>query len=312
MRDRSGPVSRISPSSWVAAGGAALTRRRRFGSSALSWAVKRFRLRLNERILRAQLALGGEHRAAGAQQRGGLRELADRGRDQRVRAVQQALQVRPRAVERGVELVDRGLQRRDGHRRRQLVDVLQQRVDRHRGPHVVGRDDRPVLQVRAAVAGRLEVDVLLADRRPVRDHRDRRGRDVRGVVVDLEVGLQPGRGEPHVADLADLDTAVADGGLREDAAGVGHLDLDLVGAEPDQGGGTDVAEGDVADPDHRDDDEEDQQVPDLLGHLSSRSPGWGSGPGRPGEPRCCAGPGSPRPGPGTRRRSRPSWCSPAG
>ena len=85
----------------------------------------------------------------------------------------------------------------------QLVQVEQQLLDRDRDRGAVARDDRAVRQVRAVVALRPQVDVLLPHRAAVGDHGRGVVRDRLGVRVDGHDDADAVVGELHVADPAD-------------------------------------------------------------------------------------------------------------
>ena len=101
-------------------------------------------------------------------------------------------QVRTGALERRPELVDDRAEVALVHAVDERVEVDEQLGSGQRGPRVVPLDRRAVPQVGPGVALRLQVDVLLTDRRTVRDHGDHVGRG-----SCRRCAGSPGRRTPH-------------------------------------------------------------------------------------------------------------------
>lgn len=121
------------------------------------------------------------------------------------------------------ELVDRDPQIFLAHGVDQPVQAQHDIRDGQRHPGVTAGDHAPVSQIRAVAVPRLQIDVLLADRRTVRHHRQCVGRYARP-VLDLERHRHPtGAGQPQLTDAAHGHPAVGDLRAREDATGRGEL-----------------------------------------------------------------------------------------
>ncbi len=124
-------------------------------------------------------------------------------------------------AERGAQFADDGAQRVFGHRVGERVEVHHQVLHRQRRGRGLLRDHRAVLQERSVVALGPQVDVLLADRRPVGHHGLHVGGDSRRAGFDVQRHLDPAAGQPDGADPAHRHAAVGDLGVVENAAGVG-------------------------------------------------------------------------------------------
>ncbi len=128
------------------------------------------------------------------------RQLVDRRLRQGVPAVDDLLQAVAGAVVEGVaELVQHGAEVVDVDAADEVVEVRDElgRRDRDRG--AVRRDDVALVEERRPVALRLQVDVLLADRRAVGDD----GPDVGG---DLHVRVEPQADADAVLDQVEVAT----------------------------------------------------------------------------------------------------------
>ncbi len=188
-------------------------------SLAASASVRPRRSLASIRMFSPSLLLGGQHPLAGVEEPDRLGGVLGRLADERAAAVEQPLQRDAGLVEHGAELVHDDPEVLLVDRADELVELDEQVTlvdgDRLGGPvqGVAGRD------VRSVVVGRLEVEVLLADRRQVVDVH-RRVRRQLGAVLEREVEGHALGGRLHPLDLADLDAAVGHlAALEEPARG---------------------------------------------------------------------------------------------
>jgi hypothetical protein len=104
----------------------------------------------------------------------------------------------------------------------EVVEVRDELRRRDRDLGLAHRDEVAGVEVRLAVAGGLQVDVLLADRGAVADHGAHVGGHLRA-GAQAQVDLHAAVDEVEVLDLARGHAAVGDLGALEDAAGVDEL-----------------------------------------------------------------------------------------
>ncbi len=147
----------------------------------------------------------------------------------------------------------------------EVVEVDQQvrLVDRER--RLVAVEDGAVLGVGAVLVLRLEVEVLLADRRQVVDVDRRVGRQL-DLLLDRHLDLDALARRGHLGDLADLDAAVGHLAALEQSAGARQGRGHRVPAPGDPLDQAEVAGGDVGDADRAQDDERAQPDPDSAAH----------------------------------------------
>jgi hypothetical protein len=187
------------------------------------------------------------------------------GGDQVRHVVHDLPQLRTGPVEADPRFPDRGLETLRRHRVQQVLQVVEHRRDLLGNGGLGQRQDRAVGEDRAArsVGGlRLEVDVLLTDRRDAVDRGDRVGRDVEVVVHphgDVDALLPRGR-ELQVGHLADRVAPVGHARVLVEVRSLGEAGGDVLLAEAHELGHLRVDEHDGADRQDRDHRQDDQLV----------------------------------------------------